>query len=730
MSRSDQSMAATSLSDDESARQVTSSLAADRPHPSPQLPVYLTPFIGREPEIAQAIELLEREDVRLLTLTGPGGIGKTRLALRLTSELAPRFSSGVCFVPLSAVTNPDMVLPTIARSIDVPDTGTRPLPEVLKTSLRDRRLLLILDNFEQVIDAAAQVTDLMAHCPGLNVIVTSRVVLHVQGEQEFAVPPLPTPIRGPGRTWYAAPLGELTRYDAIQLFVQRAQSVQPAFRLTDDNALAVSEICTRLDGLPLAIELAAARVKILPPSALLTRLSNRLQVLTGGARDQPARLRTMRNAIAWSYELLGETEQLFFQSLSVFAGGFTLDAAETVIGADELPIDALDGISTLMDSSLLREVDEPDSGHRFLMLSTIREYGLEQLAESGSEVNARKRHADWCLALAQRAEPELGRADMVAWLNRLEREHDNVRAALTWLIEQGDVGSCQRLTSAIWMFWFFRCYFREARGWMDRILAQMPDTPSSMNARTMVIAGVFAETVGDFSEAIELLEAGRGMAILLGDKECLGMAMSSLGDVADNLGQYEYAESLFVTAAELFRETNQQLWLVLTLGILGTLAQRRGDEIAAESLTNDALALSRQIGFLWGSAINLNRLGRHALNRADDERASRLFSESLALWHELGDSWRMSRTLIDLADLAGANQQFERAACLLGAAQAINEPIGASDSFVDDTVRQRALKTASENLNAEAFAVAWSAGRAMSWEEAIDGGHLTDVSCG
>ncbi len=330
-------MPATSLSDDESARHVTNPSAADRPHPSPQLPVYLTPFIGRESEIARALELLERDDVRLLTLTGPGGIGKTRLALRLASALAPRFSSGVCFVPLSAVTHPDMVLPTIARSIDVPDTGTRPLPDVLKTSLRDRRLLLILDNFEQVIDAAAQVTDLMAHCPGLNVIVTSRVVLRVQGEQEFPVPPLATPVRGPGRTWHVAPLDELTTYDAIALFVQRAQSVQPAFALNNDNALAVAEICTRLDGLPLAIELAAARVKILTPPLLLTRLTNRLQVLTGGARDQPERLRTMRNAITWSYDLLEPAEQHLFQLLSVFANGFTLDAAESVVDGVRTP---------------------------------------------------------------------------------------------------------------------------------------------------------------------------------------------------------------------------------------------------------------------------------------------------------------------------------------------------------------------------------------------------------
>ncbi|MGA7671158.1 MAG: NB-ARC domain-containing protein, partial [Nitrolancea sp.] len=437
-------MAATSLTDDDPARHVMNSSAADRPHSLPQLPLYLTPFIGRQPEIAQTIKLLEREDVRLLTLTGPGGIGKTRLALRLATELAPRFPGGVCFVPLSAVTNPDMVLPTIARSIDVPDIGNRPLPDALKSSLRDRRLLLILDNFEQVVDAAAQVTDLMAHCPGLEVIVTSRVVLRVQGEQEFAVPPLTTPARGPGRTWHVAPLDELATYDAIALFVQRAQSVQSTFALTDDNALAVSEICTRLDGLPLAIELAAARIKILTPSVLLTRLTNRLQVLTGGARDQPERLRTLRNAIAWSYDLLDPAEQQLFQLLSVFANGFTLEAAESVVEHAHLPIDVLDGVATLVDSSLVREYEQPDSDHRFRMLSTIREYGLEQLESSQLGESARRAHADWCVTVAKRAEPEFGRSDVVSWLNWLEREHDNVRAALSWLLEQGEAEQSMR----------------------------------------------------------------------------------------------------------------------------------------------------------------------------------------------------------------------------------------------------------------------------------------------
>jgi predicted ATPase/DNA-binding CsgD family transcriptional regulator len=712
-------MPSTTLPGDDRAQPVSDAPVADRVRGLPSMPVYLTTFIGRERQIAQAIDLMQREEVRLLTLTGPGGIGKTRLAIHLAGELGRDFSGGICFVRLSTVTNPELVLQTIARAVEIPEIGGRSLLDALKGSLRDRRFLLILDNFEQVIDAATYLTDLLAHCPFLKVIVTSRVVLRVQGEQELAVPPLATPARGPGRTWNAAPLDELTTYDAINLFLQRAQSVQSTFTLTDDNALAVAEICTRLDGLPLAIELAAARIKILTPSALLTRLTNRLQVLTGGARDQPERLRTMRNAIAWSYELLEPDEQLLFQSLSVFAGGFTLEAAESVINGLGLPIDTLDGVASLVDSSLLREIDLPDDERRFLMLATIREYGLEQLATSHMEEIARRRHAEWCVSLAERAEPELTRANVVSWLNRLEREHDNVRSALSWLLEQGDIEAGLQIISGVWMFWFFRCYFREARGWLDRILEQMPDTPTPIRARIFVIAALFTEAVGDFAEANEKLEAGRRIATDLDEKLTLGMIMLCLGDVADNTGHYEQAEQYLWTAAELFRATNEQIWLVLTLAFLGSLTQRRGDEEQAQSLTYEALALARQIGFPWGTAISLNRLGRLARNRADNAQAANWFKESLAIWRELGDHWRISRSLIDLADVASADHHYEHAARLLGAAHGINESIGASESFVDDSARQRAMKLASEQLDAETFAERWATGQMMSWEEAV-----------
>jgi non-specific serine/threonine protein kinase len=684
-----------------------------------RLPDYLTTFVGREQELARLSDLLGREDVRLLTLTGPGGIGKTRLGVLLATEVARDFADGVVFIPLASVARSDLVLPTIARTLEVTEHRGFALSDLLVASLQHRHLLLLLDNFEHVIDAAVDIAEILTRCPKVKVLVTSRVVLRVQGEQEFAVPPMTIPARGPGRTWQIPSPTELAHSESVTLFVQRARSVMPTFELTDDNALAVIEICRRLDGLPLAIELAAARVKLLSPAALLSRLAGGTQVLSAGARDQPKRLQTMRNAILWSYDLLNPAEQTLFQQLAVFANGFTLDAAEAVMRDARLPIDTLDGVASLMDNSLVREIDVLHGERRFMMLETIREFGLEQLAASEDEASAYRRHAAWCAALAERAEPELGGPDAVAWLDRLEREHDNVRQALAWLFEQGDIETAARITRAIWMFWFFRCYFHEARGWLDRTLESLPDRPSPLRTRMLGSAGLFAEAVGDFGEAEKKLGESRRMALALDDKVALAMALLGLGDVADNTGQYERAEALLRAANDLFRETGSSLWLVLTLAFLGTLTQRRGDEEAAASLMHEALALSRQIGFLWGTAICLNRVGRLAHTRGDDAEAARLYGESLGLWRELGDYWRMSRQLIDLAEVAADNGQFEHAARLLGAAEAINEPIGASESFVDDSARQRTLQLTSEHLTTEAFDRAWAAGQAMSLEAAV-----------
>src|SRR5438067_9139270 len=401
---------------------------------TPTLPVSLTKLVGREHEVQSIHALLLRPDVRLLTLTGTAGVGKTRLAFEVARELVHDFADGVHFVSLAPISDPALVIPTIAHSMGLMESGSQPVLELLKISQRDKQRLLALDNFEQVVSAAPQLVDLLTACSKLKLLATSREVLHVRGEQEFAVPPLAVPDlkRLPD-------LVALSQYEAVALFISRAQAVQPDFQVTATNARTIAEICMRLDGLPLAIELAAARMKLLPPQALLARLDQRLAVLTGASRDVPARQQTLRNTIAWSYNLLDAVEQRLFRRLSVFVGGCTLQAAEALCAAlcdEDGAVPVLDGVASLIDKSLLQQVEQEGKEPRLVMLETIREYGLERLAASGEMEATRQAHATYCLQLSEQAELELGGPQQTAWLEQLEREHDNLRAALQWTVEQ------------------------------------------------------------------------------------------------------------------------------------------------------------------------------------------------------------------------------------------------------------------------------------------------------
>ncbi|MBA3694597.1 MAG: protein kinase, partial [Acidobacteria bacterium] len=450
-----------------------------------------TPIVGREKESAEIRGLLQRTDVRLVTMTGVGGTGKTSLAKVVARQMLTEFTDGVFFVELAAIKNPDLVISTIAQPLGVKEAGGKPILEVLKDYLRDKQMLLVVDNFEQVIEAAPQIAELLSAANRLKILITSRSLLRLSAEREFIVPPLSLP----SESKYVS-VDELSNYEAIKLFVERARNTKPNFTLSQQNAQTVAEICNRLEGLPLAIELAAARIKFLSPQAILTKLENRLKLLTGGARDLPARQQTMRGAVEWSYDLLTEEEKCLFRHLAVFAGGFTFEAAEAVAGChfsaagkeemiseqetleiEQLTIDTFDGVTSLVDKSLLVSKEQANGETRFRMLEVVREYALELLETRGEAEAMRRSHAEYFLALGEEAEPHLQSAQSVEWLNRLEEEHDNLRAALQWSLDR-DAAIAARLAAGIWRLWTFHSYLTEGRGWLEAALEQSNNAPA------------------------------------------------------------------------------------------------------------------------------------------------------------------------------------------------------------------------------------------------------------
>src|SRR6266566_7380693 len=491
------------------------------------LPIQPTPFIGRAQEVQECLHLLRRDEVRLLTLTGPGGIGKTRLALQVAAQLSDLFPDGLYFVNLAPLRDPGLVLPTIAQALDLQELAEHPLLDLVKAFLREKQLLLLLDNFEQVVSAALQVAELLAACPRLKVLVTSRMGLHVQAEQEFAIPPLcvPDPRQPPE-------VVALAQYDALALFIQRAQATRPAFQLSHANARAVAEICLRLDGLPLAIELAAARIKLLPPQALLARLTPRLTILSSGARDVPERQQTLRNTIAWSYQLLEAQEQRLFRRLSVFVGGCTLQAIETMGAAlDGEAGGVFEGVACLLDQSLLQQTESRGEEPRLVMLETIREYAWEGLEALGERETTCQAHAAYYVALTEQAEPELDGPQPAVWLERLEREYDNLRAALQWSLEQAGEGEAKqrqelalRLVAGLGLFWKGRGHYREGRDFLERALAGSTAVAAPLQVKALQVAAHLAFQQGDLDRAEALFEECLPRCRDLGDTA--GMAHS------------------------------------------------------------------------------------------------------------------------------------------------------------------------------------------------------------
>ncbi len=689
---------------------------AERP---PGAPVPLTPLVGRHDEVAAIAAQLRRDDVRLVTLIGPGGVGKTRLALRVAGEMGTDFPDGVTVVPLAAIADEPLVLPTIAQALSVRDTGHRPLAEQLAQQLRGRRLLLVLDNFEQVAAAAPALTALLATCPTLTLLVTSRFSLRVSGEHEWPVAPLPVP------DLTASPaLSVVTASPAVTLFAQRAAAANPAFRLTESNAATVATICARLDGLPLAIELAAARVKVLSPAALLARLGRRLEILTSGPHDAPARLQTLRGAIAWSDDLLEPAESALFHRLAIFVGGWSVEAADAIVDDPAAPDRSsptmMERLASLVDKSLVRLQFGADGETRFGFLETIRDYASEQLDASGATGNLRRRHAVWFTALAASIERDLVGPHQEQARARVEADLDNLRAAFSWATRSAEWKMALSVAAALWPFWFSAGNPGEGRAWLDQTLAASDGAPDDLRGRVSLGAGMLAMAQEDFARAVDLLEPARAAAEASGDQTALGQALFGLGVVAQDLGHPTDARHRFEAALAAYQAAGDSLGTAITLNNLGLVVAREGDLARGASLLDQGLQMHRALGFTTGAALSLRFLGQIARRQEDDHRAAQLFGESLAVDWRSAQGWHVAGSLEGLAGIAATYGQPALAARIFGAAAALRDAIGVPLEPALLTDYDAYLASARGDLGESAFAAAWNEGRLGGVEHAIE----------
>jgi predicted ATPase/class 3 adenylate cyclase len=624
-----------------------------RPH---NLPLQPTPFLGRERETAEIVALLRAPDTRLLTLAGPGGTGKTRLALHAGANLLEDFADGVFFVPLAPLSDPELVPSAIARTLGIREEGDQPLWERIRHELATKQLLLVLDNVEHLVEAAPAVGALLAACPKLKVLATSRLPLRLRAEREFPVPPLALP-----PVSEALP-EELLRYEAVRLFVERAHAVRPEFALTAESAPVVAEICRRLDGLPLAIELAAARVRILPPATLLARLGQRLSLLTGGPRDAPARQQTLHNTIAWSHDLLSSEDQILFRRVAVFAGGAVLEAAEAVADP-EGALDVFSGLERLVEQSLLRSEAGADDEPRFTMLETIRAYGLKRLEEKGEAEATQRAHADFFVALTVEAEPRLTGPEQGAWLERLEAEHDNLRAALGWTLAH-DAQTALRLAGSLSWFWRYRAHITEGRSWLERAVAACPGLTRE-RVKALHGAGVLARQQSDNEQAAVLLEEALVLAREVGDERGVADALASLGNLASEQGDLARAENLFTEALAQWRRLENTDGIAGELGSLALLALDRGDLSLAETRLRESLALYRELKAEWEIALVLHNLGDVAYEQGDLDHAAALQAEALTLWEGMEDTHGVAFVLDSQGKMAQARGEVDLARALL-----------------------------------------------------------------